>query len=222
MRAMILAAGRGTRMRELTAERPKPLLELGGRSLIERQVEALAAAGVTDIVVNLAYGGAAIRTALGDGRRWDLGIRYSDEGEQALETGGGILRALPLLGGAPFIVANADVVTDFPYRELARADAAPGTLVLVDNPAHHPVGDFPLASDGRIVIEGERLTYAGVALLHPALFAGWQPGRLALKPILDAAIARGQLRGLHYRGLWIDVGTPERLAEAGALLTARP
>jgi MurNAc alpha-1-phosphate uridylyltransferase len=214
MRAMILAAGRGVRMRELTAARPKPLLEIAGRSLIERQIDRLVAAGVEDLVVNLAYGGDAIRAALGDGSRWRIRIRYSEEGSEALETGGGIIRALPLLGDAPFLLVNADVLTDFQWAALTAAPAGISTLVLVDNPAHHLGGDFALDADGWVIAQGPRLTYAGIARLEPALFASWPDGRCPLRPILDAAIAARLLRGIHHTGQWLDVGTPERWDEA--------
>lgn len=218
--AMILAAGRGERMRELTATRPKPLLEIAGRSLIERQIERLVAAGLDDVVVNLAYGGDAIRAALGDGSRWGVRIHYSQEGAVALETGGGIIEALPLLGTAPFIVINADVLTDFPLTALTDARDQASTLVLVENPPHHPTGDFALDADGWLVAQGPRLTYAGIARLEPALFAGWSPGRQPLRPILEAAIAARRLRGIFHRGQWLDVGTPERWEEAQRIAAA--
>jgi N-acetyl-alpha-D-muramate 1-phosphate uridylyltransferase len=213
---MILAAGRGERMGALTATRPKPLLEVAGTSLIERHLERLVAAGVDEIVVNLSYRGELIRSRLGDGRRWRARIHYSDEGEPPLETGGGIVNALPLLGAAPFLLVNSDVCTDFDFATLTRA--ARNTLVLVPNPPHHARGDFGLDESGAITSAAPLLTYAGIASLDPAVFAGLAAGRRPLKPILDAAIERGEVRGLRYEGLWIDVGTPERLAEANRLL----
>lgn len=216
MKAIVLAAGLGTRMGALTAVTPKPLLDLGGETLIGRQLRRLAAAGVHEVVVNVAKHAERIRAELGDGSRYGVTIRYSDEGPEPLETGGGIMKALQWLGESPFIVANADVMTDFDFAALRASDAheADGVLVLVPNPEHHRGGDFALAPDGFIRASGEKLTYAGVSLLTPALFRGFTPGRGPLKPMLDAAIARGALRGVRHDGLWIDVGTPERLDEA--------
>jgi len=213
MKAMVLAAGLGTRMGRLTESTPKPLLDVGGESLLGRQLGRLAGAGITDVVVNIARHGRKIRDAIGDGQRFGLRVEYSDEGPEPLETAGGIVKALPMLGDEPFVVANADVLTDFDFAALA-LDGAEGQIVLVPNPAHHARGDFGLDSAGRVTERGERLTYAGIALLDPRLFAGLRPGPRPLKPILDGAIARGTLRGLCHRGLWIDVGTPERLDEA--------
>lgn len=220
MKAMVLAAGLGTRMGRLTETTPKPLLDVGGETLIGRQLARLAAAGVTHVVVNTARHSSRIRAALGDGGRWGVAIEYSDEGPTALETAGGIVNALPLLGTRPFVVANADVLTDFDFRRL-RLDGADAEIVLVPNPAHHPRGDFAVADDGLVTSAGERLTYAGIALLDPVLFRGCAPGPAPLKPILDAAAARGKLRGLRHDGLWIDVGTPERLEEARAVVRAQ-
>lgn len=215
VKAMVLAAGLGTRMGRLTSDLPKPLLDVGGETLIGRQLTRLAASGVTDVVVNVARHGDALRDALGDGGRYGLRIEYSDEGPEPLETGGGILRALPRLGSAPFLVVNADVLTDLDYASL-QLRGADGVLVLVPNPEHHPAGDFALDEDGFVRSVGPRLTYGGIALLDPALFEGFAAGRQPLKPILDAAIARGALRGVRYDGLWIDVGTPDRLEQARA------
>jgi MurNAc alpha-1-phosphate uridylyltransferase len=210
---MILAAGRGERMGALTARRPKPLLEVGGRSLIERHLERLAAAGVRDVVVNLSFRGELISRALGDGRRWNLRIRYSREGDPPLETGGGIIQALPLLGDEPFLLVSADIVTDFDFGRLEAGESL-GTLVLVPNPTHHRQGDFALADTGILRSAPPRLTYAGISMLDPALFADRMPGRMPLRPILDAAVRRGQLRGIRHDGQWLDVGTPERLTAA--------
>lgn len=215
---MLLAAGRGERMRELTADRPKPLLEVGGAPLIGRLLRALSAAGIRDVVVNLSYRGDQIRSALGQGRGWGVRIDYSPEPEPPLETAGGIVNALPLLGSEPFILVNADVLTDFDFTLLA-AGRGRGTLVLVPNPPHNAAGDFAVATDARVSAEGAKLTFAGISLLDPALFAGLAPGRRPLKPVLDAAIARGELYALRHRGLWLDVGTPERLSAADALLS---
>ena len=210
---MVLAAGLGTRMGRLTETTPKPLLEVGADTLIGRHLARLAAAGVTEAVVNVARHGERIRAALGDGARWNLELRYSDEGPVPLETGGGLLRALPQLGPEPFIVVNADVLTDFDFAAL-RLPEADGAIVLVPNPEHHSGGDFGLTDDGLVRAEGPRLTYAGIAVFDPKMFEGWAPGRQPLKPILDAAIGRSALRGIRYDGLWIDVGTPERLEQA--------
>jgi len=202
-------------MGELTARTPKPLLTLGRESLLERHVRRLAECGFTDIVVNVSYAAAAIEAALGTGARWNARIRYSAEGATPLETGGGIVHALPLLGGGPFVVVNADVLTDFDFRTL-RLDGALGRLVLVPNPPHHPGGDFGLAADSRIVPAPRQWTFAGISVLDPALFAGLAPGPRPLRPILDGAVARGALRGETFAGLWVDVGTPERLELARA------
>ena len=219
MKAMILAAGRGERMGALTATQPKPLLTIGNRSLIEHHIARLAANGVREIVINLSYGGAQIRSRLGDGSRYGVAIAYSDEGEPPLETGGGIVQALPLLGNEPFLLVNSDVYTDFDFGILTEESRRP-TLVLVRNPSHNPSGDFGLDAAGFVSATPPLSTYTGLALFDPRLFAGLAPGRRPLKPLLDAAIARRELKGLMFSGLWLDVGTPERLAEA-RLLTAR-
>lgn len=213
MRAMILAAGRGTRMGGLTDGLPKPLLSLGEESLLERHIRRLAATGFRDVVINVSYGAAQIQQAIGTGARWNVSLHYSVEGEPPLETGGGIVKALPLLGSGPFVLVNADVLTEFDFAKL-KLDAALGLLVLVANPPHNVEGDFGLDADSRIVASPPRWTFAGISVLHPALFAGLTAGRRPLKPIFDAAIARGELLGLPYDGFWMDVGTPERLAIA--------
>jgi N-acetyl-alpha-D-muramate 1-phosphate uridylyltransferase len=220
MKAMVLAAGLGTRMGSLTTSTPKPLLEVGGETLIGRQLARLAAAGVTEAIVNVARHGDKIREAVGDGRHWGLRVEYSDEGPEPLETAGGILQALTRLGAAPFVVANADVLTDFDFGTLELGDAE-GQIVLVPNPVHHGGGDFALDDRGFVVADGARLTYAGIALFDPAMFRGRSAGRAPLKPILDAAIARRRLRGVRHDGLWIDVGTPERLDEAREIVQKR-
>ena len=217
MKAMILAAGRGERMGALTATEPKPLLAVGGVPLIERQLRRLAASGFTEIVVNLSYRGAQIRSRLGDGRRFGITITYSEEGEPPLETAGGIVRALPWLGSGAFLLVNSDVFTDLDFAAFRAHTAHRSTLLLVPNPAHNPLGDFGLDEDGTVTLVEPRLTYGGVAVLDTALFTGLAPGRRALKPVLDAAIGRGGLRGQFYDGVWIDVGTPQRLEEARCL-----
>lgn len=214
MKAMILAAGRGERMRPLTDARPKPLLQAGGRALIDRHLDSLARAGFREVVVNLAWLGEAIRAHVGDGRAWSLRVAYSEEGARGLETAGGIVRALPLLGDAPFAVINADIYTDYPFERLAPPpEHAQAHLVLVNNPPHHPEGDFEFA-DGRVRASGgQRLTFAGIGIYRPTLFAGESDRPAPLGPILRTAISRDAVSGEHYRGAWRDIGTPERLAD---------
>lgn len=207
---MILAAGRGERLRPLTDRTPKPLLTVAGRSLIEHLIDALARAGFREIVINHAHLGERIEAALGDGRRYGVAIAYSPEAE-ALETGGGIHRALPLLGPAPFLVINGDLWTDYPFVRLRRPPAAMAHLVLVPNPPHHPEGDF-VFEGGRVHADGgPRLTFSGIGVYAPTLFADCRPGRFPLAPLLRAAMARGDVTGECYDGVWSDVGTRERL-----------
>jgi MurNAc alpha-1-phosphate uridylyltransferase len=212
---MILAAGRGERMRPLTLARPKPLLEAGGTPLIVHHLRALAAAGFEDVVVNLSWLGGQIQAALGDGARHGLRIHYSDEGPEPLETGGGIFRALPLLGAGPFLVLNGDTWSDIPYADL-RQRLAPtdlAHLVLVPNPVHNPAGDFVL-DRGRIVeAPGERMTFSGVGIYRQELFAGCSDGIFKLAPLLRAAARDDRVSGEVHVGAWLDIGTPERLAE---------
>lgn len=215
---MILAAGRGERMRPLTDHAPKPLLKAGGHALIEYHLASLGAAGVREVVINLSWQGAQLRAALGDGSRHGLAIEYSDEGPVAMETGGGILQALPLLGEAPFLLVNGDVWTDFPLASLALPPNSLAQLLLVPNPPHHPDGDYALDPAGRVTSTGERCTYAGIAVLDPALLADTPPARCPLKPFLDAALKLGRLTGQHHAGAWSDVGTPGRLAKLDARL----
>ncbi len=212
---MILAAGRGERMGALTAMQPKPLLTIGDRSLIEHHVVRLAASGVDELVINLSYRGSEIRERLGDGSRFGVSIAYSDEGEPPLETGGGIVQALPLLGVQPFLLVNSDVYTDFDFRVLVEGPRVP-TLVLVPNPPHNARGDFGRDAAGYVTAAPPLSTYAGIAVFDARMFAGLPPGRRPLKPLLDAAIARRELTGLPFSGAWLDVGTPERLEEARA------
>ena len=218
MKAMLLAAGRGERMRPLTDDLPKPLLQVGGRPLIEYHLLALARAGIREVVVNLSWQAATLRAHLGDGSRFGLHLHLSDEGPVALETGGGIHRVLGRLGPGPFLVVNADVWTDFPLASLSLPADALAHLVLVPNPPQHPSGDFCLQPDGTIGAAGERGTYAGLAVFTPELFAGCSAGRFPLKPLLDRAQQAGRLTGRFWRGHWFDVGTPERLAALDAAL----
>jgi len=214
MRAMILAAGLGTRLRPLTLHTPKPLLAVGGKPLIVWHIEALAQAGIHDIVINTAWLGDKLVEALGDGAGFGVRIHWSHEGEP-LETAGGIQKALPLLGDEPFLLVNGDVWTRFDVAALVQKDlgADLAHLVLVDNPPQHPKGDFALTID-RVSNEGEdKHTFAGISLLSPQLFAGLVPGKAPLAPILRAAMADGRVSGEWYRGAWVDVGTPERLTD---------
>ena len=230
MRAMILAAGRGERMRPLTDTCPKPLLPVGGRPLIAWHLESLARAGITDILVNHAWLGERIEAALGDGRAYGVRLRYSAE-SPALETAGGIARALPFFQDRPFLVLNGDVWCDWdPARAPRLAAAWPADrlahLVLVDNPAHHPAGDFTLRADNLVEppadVAAATLTFAGIGLYRPALFAGTDPDRPApLAPLLRRAMAARAVGGERHAGRWIDVGTPARLAALDAELNGR-
>lgn len=225
MQAMILAAGRGERMRPLTDRCPKPLLEVGGKPLIVWHLERLASAGIRDVVINHAWLGQEIERVLGDGSAYGVRIRYSAE-STALETAGGIAQALPLLGDAPFLVINGDIWCDWnPEDAFAVAEglsAGDAWLVLVDNPAHHPGGDFRLGSDGSVHAQGEpRLTFAGIGVYHPSLFADVQRGTAAaLAPLLRQAMTRNQAQGTLHAGRWTDVGTPQRLADLDSELRA--
>ena len=222
MKAMILAAGKGERLRPLTLHTPKPLVRAAGIPLIEYHVRALAAAGFTELVINHAWLGQQIEDYLGDGARFGVHIAYSAEGEP-LETGGGIFKALPLLGDQPFVLVNGDIFTDYPFAELRRPLTGLAHLVLVDNPGHHVMGDFCLqagqVSDAQP--EQDNLTYSGMAVLSPALFADCQSGAFKLAPLLRTAMAEGQVSGERFAGCWVDVGTHERLAEVERLLEAR-
>lgn len=219
MKAMILAAGRGERMRPLTDHTPKPLLEVGGRALIEYHLINLVEAGFTDIVINHAHLGGRIEEKLGTGERYGACIRYSREG-QALETAGGIINALPLLGGEPFLVVNGDVWTDYSFQRLRKGLSGLAHLVLVDNPSHHAQGDFALAH-GKVRIAGApRFTFAGIGVYRPELFARCAPGRAPLAPLLKDAMTQGLVTGEHHKGKWVDVGTPERLRNLDRMLRA--
>ncbi len=210
MKAMILAAGRGERMRPLTDRLPKPLLPVAGKPLIVHHIERLAASGIRQLVINHAHLGEMIEAELGDGSAWSVKISYSAE-SRALETGGGIFRALPLLGEDPFLVVNGDIWCDVDYSRLRLAAGMLAHLVLVPNPPHHPRGDFVLQGGRVSDNEGERLTFSGIGVYHPRLFAGCQPGAFPLAPLLRKAMAESKVSGICHRGLWVDVGTPERL-----------
>lgn len=222
MKAMILCAGFGERMRPLTEHTPKPLLQVAGTPLMEYHLRALAQAGFRDIVVNVSHLAEQIMDYCGDGARWGLNVVYSQEA-QPLETAGGIHQALPLLGAEPFLVVNGDVWIDYPFlqlRDYALKSWEQAHLVLVDNPPQHPLGDFGLTASGVVRYRqgsDTGFTYSGLGVYSPAFFATISPGKLALRPLLDAAIAEETLGAEHYRGDWEDVGTPERLA----LLDAR-
>jgi len=211
MKAMILAAGRGERMRPLTDATPKPLLEVGGSTLIEHHVRALAGAGIHELVINLAWRGKQIADFLGNGSKYGINISYSDEGPEALETGGGIQHALPLLGSDAFWLVNGDVYCEFDYPERMLAPGAVGHLLLVPNPGHNPAGDFGLVGERVVPTAPETWTYSGIALLDPQLFVASTPGKFPLAPLLVDAMAREAITGEIYRGRWVDVGTPERL-----------
>lgn len=218
MKAMILAAGRGERMRPLTDRLPKPLLEAGGFRLIEYHLASVLKHGITDVVINLSWLGEKILEAIGDGRRHGLSIRYSVEGPEPLGTGGGIFAALPMLGAEPFLVVNGDVWCDLAFDALCRPAGSLAHLVLVENPAHHPQGDYGLDAGGQGLPLAGRLTYAGISILDPGLFAGCSAGIFPLKPLLDAAMDAGRLTGQRHNGGWTDVGTPARLAGLDAEL----
>ena len=219
MKAMILAAGKGERMRPLTLHTPKPLVRAAGVPLIEYHIRALAGSGFTELVINHAWLGQQIEDYLGDGQRYGVHIQYSAE-EEPLETGGGIAKALPLLGDGPFVVVNGDVFTDYDFTSLRRPLAGLAHLVLVSNPAHHPQGDFELVGE-RVAdkpANREGLTYSGIAVLDPELFVGCPSGAFRLAPLLRQAMAASQVTGEYYAGSWVDVGTHERLAEVERML----
>jgi len=215
---MILAAGRGERMRPLTDSLPKPLLEVGGHRLIEYHLAALRKHGITDVVINLSWQAHRIRETLGDGKAHGLAIRYREEGPVPLGTGGGLFGALPLLGTGRFLVVNGDVWCDIAFSTIKPQADSLAHLVLVENPDHHPGGDFALDSGGRARPLPERLTYAGISILDPSLFEGCEAGVFPLKPLLDRAMELGRLTGQRHAGTWTDVGTPARLATLDSLL----
>ncbi|KAF1709386.1 mannose-1-phosphate guanylyltransferase [Pseudoxanthomonas kalamensis DSM 18571] len=229
MRALIFAAGFGERMRPLTDHLPKPLIEAGGQPLIAWHLRKLADIGVREVVINTSWLAEKFPQILGDGARWGLRIRYSHEGDAPLETGGGMRHALPWLTeerdpDAPFIAVNGDIWTDYDFARLPREPAGLAHLVLVDNPEHHPQGDFHLDADGRVHADGDpRLTFAGIGVYRPTLLEGWrevigptpgaqvEPSRFQLAPLLRTAMRKGQVHGERLDGRWTDVGTPQRL-----------
>ena len=214
MKTIILAAGRGERMQPLTDTTPKPLLKAGKKRLIEYTIDALVQAGLRDIVINHAHLGAQFPATLGDGKRYGARIQYSDEHEGRLETAGGIINALPLLGEAPFLVVNGDIWTDYPFAHLANktlTETQRCHLILVANPEHNPKGDFALSSGLLSDMGSEKYTYSGVGLYHPALFANLPAKSMPLKPILMKAIELNQAYGEIYQGQWSDIGTVSRL-----------
>jgi MurNAc alpha-1-phosphate uridylyltransferase len=224
--ALIFAAGLGERMRPLTDRTPKPLLQVRGKPLIEWHLEKLAAAGVHYVVINTSHLADQFPDALGDGARWGLRIRYAYEGSTPLETGGGMLNALPLLGSEPFIAINGDIWTDADLAALPPEPAGLAHLLLVDNPPQHPHGDFALDAQGLVHDDGaDKLTFSGIGVYRHALLQNWRtvigdaagterkPSRFKLAPLLRAAMANRQISGNHHHGAWTDVGTPQRLAQ---------
>lgn len=227
MKALIFAAGLGERMRPLTDHTPKPLLHAGDKPLIEWHLQRLAALGIREVVINTSWLAAQFPQQLGSGERWGLAIAYLFEGDTPLETGGGMLNALPHLGDAPFLAVNGDIWSDFDFARLPAEPSGDAHLVLVDNPGHHPAGDFTLAGDGRVRLPAgtPALTFAGIGVYRPELLRNWRPviGKVAgveatpprfkLAPLLKAAMARRAVSGEHHNGTWTDVGTPERLRQ---------
>lgn len=221
MKAMILAAGRGERMRPLTDHVPKPLLEVAGKPLILHHLQALVASGIKDLVINHAHLGEQIEAALGDGNAWGASIRYSPE-VQALETGGGIFRALAWLGPEPFLVINADIWTDYPFSRLSLEVDKLAHLVLVENPPQHPQGDFGLQDELVLDAAPVRYTFSGIGLYRPELFAGSRDDAFPLAPLLRGAAVQGRVSGELYRGVWFDIGTPARLQAVRRFATDKP
>jgi len=210
MKAMILAAGRGERLRPITDNIPKPLVKVRGKSLIQHHIEALVSAGFTELVINHAWHGEKIEQALGNGSQFGASIQYSAEGT-ALETGGGIHKALPLLGQDPFLVVNGDVFTDYPFAQLVNQPSKLVHLVLVPNPPQHPKGDFALRGDRLVRQDGDMHTFSGIGVYSPGFFKDCKPGKFSIAPMLYTAIDEEQITGEVYEGIWEDVGTVERL-----------
>lgn len=229
--ALIFAAGKGERMRPLTDHTPKPLLQVGGKPLIVWHIEKLARAGISDIVINTSYLAKQFPASLGDGSRWGLHIDYAYEGPTPLETGGGMVNALPLLGSQPFIAVNGDIWCDVDFAHLPCEPVGLTHLLMVNNPSYHPQGDFALDNQGLLHDGGQRkLTFSGIGIYRPELLQDWrsligdtpealaQPPRFKLAPLLRGAMVRGAVSGSHYHGTWTDVGTPQRLAQLEATL----
>lgn len=224
MKALIFAAGKGERMRPLTEHTPKPLLPVGGKRLIEWHIEKLAAAGVSDIVINTSWLAECFEPALGDGSRWNLSLHYSYEGKEPLETGGGMLKALDILGDENFIAVNGDIWSDADYTTLPASMDGLAHLLLVDNPEHHPNGDFVLGEDDKVLSEGSnKLTFSGIGVYRADLFSNWRniigeskgaeetPPRFKIAPLLRHAMSIEKVSGEYHAGQWTDVGTPQRL-----------
>ncbi|MGH8109404.1 MAG: N-acetylmuramate alpha-1-phosphate uridylyltransferase MurU [Arenimonas sp.] len=231
MKALIFAAGKGERMRPLTNHTPKPLLEVGGKRLIEWHIEKLAACGIRDIVINTSWLAECFEPALGDGSRWNVTLHYSYEGCEPLETGGGMLHALKIIGDETFIVVNGDIWSDVDYAALPRAISGLAHLILVDNPGHNAKGDFALTPDNSIESDGpDKLTFSGIGVYQPELFSNWRgiigdtrgvnetPPRFKIAPLLRHAMHHNRVSGEHHPGRWTDVGTPERLEELNIAL----
>lgn len=221
MKAMILAAGRGERLRPLTDTIPKPLMQIGDHSLVEWHIKRLQQAGITEIIINVSHLAEQIKSTLGSGQGYGVAITYSDEPEEALETGGGILQALPWLGNHPFVVINGDIWTDYPFEQLQQP-AGLAHLVMVENPQQHPQGDFVLEK-GQVLdaTEGDRYTFSGIGIYKPALFSGCKPGRFPLAPLLKEAMQEELVSGELYTGHWHDVGTPGRLLQVQTLVNGK-
>lgn len=223
MKAIILAAGRGERMRPLTDHTPKPLLKAAGKPLISYIIEALVQASITDIIINLAHLGIQIQDYLGDGSQYQANICYSKEGTVGLETAGGIKKALPLLGDSAFLVVNGDIVCDFNFQNLINKNCDLAHLILVNNPEYHPVGDFALHADSTLTAKDTpKYTYSGIGLYHPDLFTSIKLKKSALTPLLNSAMQAKRITGELYQGFWMDIGTPARLDKLNALMLKTP
>ncbi len=216
MKVMILAAGRGERMRPLTDAIPKPLLLAADKPIIQYTIEQLVAAGFSEIVINIAHLGQQIKQTLGSGGQFGASIVYSDEGESSLETAGGIINALSLLGNEPFLVVNGDIANNYDFSQLKNKKIDLAHLVLIPNPGHHPNGDFHLSTNGLASVTGKgqpSLTYSGIGLYNPELFDNTAPGKTKLAPLLRQAMTQNRVTGEKFNGFWMDIGTPQRLID---------